>query len=50
MDFQEKWIIQTLDDILKSYLIVFKGSFHDRLPLIEFYYDNIYHSSIQKPS
>ena len=39
--------IQTLKDILRSCVIDFKGSWDDQLPLIEFAYNNSYHSSIQ---
>ena len=33
--------------MLRACLIVFKGSWDDHLPLIEFAYNNNYHSSIQ---
>ena len=32
--------------MLRASVIDFKGSSHDHLPLIEFSYNNIYHSSI----
>ena len=39
--------IPTLKDKLRAYVIDFKGSWDDHLPLIEFSYNNSYHSSIQ---
>ena len=39
--------IHTLDDMLRACVINFKGSLDDHLPLIEFAYNNSYHSSIQ---
>lgn len=38
--------IQTLDDMLRECVIYFKGNCDDHLPLIEFVYNNCYHSSI----
>ena len=38
--------IQTLEDMLRACVIDFKGSWEDHLPLIEFSYNNSYHSSI----
>ena len=46
-DGQAERTIQTLEDMLRSYIIDFKGSWDDHLPLIEFAYNNSYHSSIQ---
>ena len=46
-DGQAEHTIQTLEDMLRSWVIDFKGSWHDHLPLLEFAYNNIYHSSIQ---
>ena len=46
-DGQAEHTIQTLEDMLRSWVIDFKGSWHDHLPLIEFAYNNNYHSSIQ---
>ena len=46
-DGQAELIIQTLEDMLRSYILDFKGSWDDHLPLIEFAYNNIYHSSIK---
>ena len=39
--------IQTLEDMLRSYVIDFKVNWDDHIPLIEFAYNNSYHSSIQ---
>ena len=39
--------IQTLEDMLRASVIDFKGSWDDHLHLIEFAYNNNYHSSIQ---
>ena len=47
MDAHTKCTIQTLEDMLRSCVIDFKGSWDDHLPLIEFAYNNSYHSSIQ---
>ena len=46
-DRQAKRTIQTLEDMLRSCVIDFKGSWNDHLPLIEFAYNISYHSSIQ---
>ncbi|KAH0678966.1 hypothetical protein KY284_020051 [Solanum tuberosum] len=43
---QEERTIQTLEDMLRACLIDFKGNWDDHLPLIEFSYNNSYHSSI----
>ena len=47
MDGKAERTIQTLEDMLRACLIDFKGSWGDHLPLIEFAYNNNYHSSIQ---
>ncbi|WMV44978.1 hypothetical protein MTR67_038363 [Solanum verrucosum] len=39
--------IQTLEDILRACVIDFKGNWDEHLPLIEFAYNNSYHSNIQ---
>ena len=39
--------IRTLENMLRACVIDFKGSWDDHLPLIEFAYNNSYHSSIQ---
>ncbi|WMV46354.1 hypothetical protein MTR67_039739 [Solanum verrucosum] len=44
---QAKRTIHTLKDMLRACVIDFKGNLDDHLPLIEFYYNNSYHSSIQ---
>ena len=43
---QTEHTIQTMHDILRSCVIYFKVSWDDHLPLIEFSYNNSYHSSI----
>ena len=35
--------IQIIDDMLRAFVIDFKGNWDDHLPLIEFAYDNSYH-------
>ena len=44
---QAERTIQTLEDLLRACIIDLKGSWDDHLPLIEFAYNNSYHSSIQ---
>ncbi|KAI3665139.1 hypothetical protein L6452_43759 [Arctium lappa] len=39
-------MIQTLEDMLRSYVIDFEGNWDSHLPPVEFTYNNIYHSSI----
>ena len=46
-DGQSERTIQTLEDMLRACALEFKGSWDDNLPLIEFSYNNSYHSSIQ---
>jgi len=46
-DGQAERTIHTLEDMLRACVIDFKGSWDDPLPLIEFAYNNSYHSSIQ---
>ncbi|KAH0710411.1 hypothetical protein KY284_011838 [Solanum tuberosum] len=46
-DRQAERTIQTLEDMLRACVIDFKGNWDDHLPLIEFAYNNNYHSSIQ---
>ena len=43
---QAKHTIQTLEYMLRACVIYFKGNWDDHLPLIEFSYNNSYHSSI----
>ena len=45
-DGQAEHTIQTLEDMLRACVINFKGSWDDHLSLIEFAYNNNYHSSI----
>ncbi|XP_049397331.1 uncharacterized protein LOC125861487 [Solanum stenotomum] len=46
-DGQAECTIQTLEDMLRACVLDFKGSWDDHLPLIEFAYNNSYHSSIK---
>ncbi|KAJ0627094.1 putative nucleotidyltransferase, Ribonuclease H [Helianthus annuus] len=46
-DGQSERAIQTLEDMLRACVIDLGGSWDDHLPLIEFSYNNSYHSSIQ---
>ncbi|KAJ0795815.1 putative nucleotidyltransferase, Ribonuclease H [Helianthus annuus] len=46
-DGQSERTIQTLEDMLRACVIDLGGSWDDHLPLIEFSYNNSYHSSIQ---
>ncbi|WMV30064.1 hypothetical protein MTR67_023449 [Solanum verrucosum] len=46
-DGQAKYTIPTLEDMLRVCVIDFKGNWVEHLPLIEFPYNNSYHSSIQ---
>ncbi|GKB11777.1 putative reverse transcriptase domain-containing protein [Tanacetum coccineum] len=39
--------IQTLEDMLRAYVIDFGGSWDTHLPLAEFFYNNSFHSSIR---
>ncbi|KAI3665553.1 hypothetical protein L6452_44180 [Arctium lappa] len=45
-DGQSERTIQTLEDMLRSCVIDFGGSWDTHLPLVEFAYNNSYHSSI----
>ncbi|KAI3734216.1 hypothetical protein L6452_13680 [Arctium lappa] len=45
-DGQSERTIQTLEDMLRSCVIDFGGSWDSHLPLVEFAYNNNYHSSI----
>ena len=45
-DGQSERTIQTLEDMLRSCILDFKGSWDQKLPLIEFSYNNSYHASI----
>ena len=46
MDGQTERTIQSLEDLLRACVLEQGGSWDTYLPLIEFTYDNIYHSSI----
>src|SRR5262249_13531582 len=45
-DGQSERTIQTLEDMLRMCVLDFKGSWEEHLPLIEFAYNNSYHSTI----
>ena len=45
-DGQSKRTIQTLEDMLRTCVLDFGGNWDSHLPLIEFSYNNSYHSSI----
>ena len=49
-DGQAERTIKTLEDMLRVCMIDFKGNSDDHLPLIEFAYNNNYHSRIQMAS
>nr|GEV38604.1 hypothetical protein [Tanacetum cinerariifolium] len=44
-DGQSERIIQILKDVLRAYILDFEGSWDVYLPLVDFLYNNIYHSS-----
>ena len=46
-DGQSERTIQTLEDMLRACVLDLKGSWETHLPLIEFAYNNSYHSSIE---
>ncbi|GJS57181.1 putative reverse transcriptase domain-containing protein [Tanacetum coccineum] len=46
-DGQSERTIQTLEDILRAYVLDFGGSWDVHLPLVEFSYNNSYHSSVR---
>ncbi|WMV13634.1 hypothetical protein MTR67_007019 [Solanum verrucosum] len=46
-DGQAERTIQTLEDMFRACVINFKGNWDEHLPLIDFAYNNSYHSSIQ---
>ncbi|GKB78653.1 putative reverse transcriptase domain-containing protein [Tanacetum coccineum] len=46
-DGQSERTIQTLEDMLRACVMDFGGSWDTHLPLIEFYYNNSYHTSIK---
>ncbi|KAL0449667.1 UNVERIFIED_CONTAM: Transposon Ty3-I Gag-Pol polyprotein [Sesamum latifolium] len=45
-DGQLERTIQTLEDMMRACVIEFRGNWDDHLPLIEFSYNNSFHSSI----
>ena len=45
-DGQTKWTIQSLEDLLRVCVLEKKGSWESFLPLIEFTYNNNFHSTI----
>ena len=47
MDGQAERTIQTLEDMLRACKLDFKGSWDNHLSLIEFAYNNSYHSNIK---
>jgi len=47
MEGQSERIIQTLEDMLRTCVLSWKGSWDNHLPLVEFAYNNSYHASIQ---
>ncbi|GJS16420.1 putative reverse transcriptase domain-containing protein, partial [Tanacetum coccineum] len=46
-DGQSERTIQTLEDILRACVLYFEGSWDVHLPLIEFSYNNSYHSTVR---
>ena len=48
-DGQLERTIQTLEDMLRAYVLDFKVSWEDQLSLIEFAYNNSYHATIGMP-
>ena len=46
-DGQSERTIQTLEDLLRSCVLSWKGSWEDHLPLAEFAYNNSYQASIK---
>ncbi|GJY72872.1 putative reverse transcriptase domain-containing protein [Tanacetum coccineum] len=46
-DGQSERTIQTLEDMLRAYVIDFRNGWVRHLPLVEFSYDNSYHASIK---
>ncbi|GJT35741.1 putative reverse transcriptase domain-containing protein [Tanacetum coccineum] len=49
-DGQSKCTIQTLEDMLRACVMDFEGSWDVHLPLVEFSYNNSYHSSVRHAS
>nr|GEV54705.1 hypothetical protein [Tanacetum cinerariifolium] len=46
-DGQSERTIQTLEDMLRAYVLDFRGSLDVHIPLVEFSYNNSYHSSVR---
>ena len=46
IDGQSKRTIQTLEDMMRACVIEFRGNWDEHIPLMEFAYNNSYHSSI----
>ncbi|KAK4382892.1 Transposon Tf2-12 polyprotein [Sesamum angolense] len=46
IDGQSERTIQTLEDMMRACIMEFKGNWDDHLPLMEFVYNNSFHSSI----
>ncbi|GJS74729.1 putative reverse transcriptase domain-containing protein [Tanacetum coccineum] len=46
-DGQSERTIQTLEDMLRAYILDFRGSWDVHLPIVEFSYNNSYHSSVR---
>lgn len=46
MDGQPERVNQVLEDMLRACVLDLKGAWEEHLPLVEFAYNNIYHSSI----
>ncbi|GJY76935.1 putative reverse transcriptase domain-containing protein, partial [Tanacetum coccineum] len=46
-DGQSERTIQTLEDMLRAYVLDFRGSWDVHLSLVEFSYNNSYHSSVR---
>ncbi|GJW37442.1 reverse transcriptase domain-containing protein [Tanacetum coccineum] len=46
-DGQSERSIQTLEDMLRACILYFRGSWDVHLPLVEFLYNNSYHSSVR---
>ncbi|GJR81079.1 putative reverse transcriptase domain-containing protein [Tanacetum coccineum] len=46
-DGQSKRTIHTLEDMLRAYVLDFRGSWDVHLPLVEFSHNNSYHSSVR---
>ena len=45
-DGQTEQVNQVLEDMLRACVLDFQGSWEDHLPLVEFAYNNSYHSTI----